>query len=462
MCSPRNESCASFRWDSRQFAVTNMADPSVRVHDTTTGKEVRRLPLDVPYVLLAFRPGSSDLAVGGGKVVRVFDLDAGNVPLRALSHPEYIYSIAWHPDGRTLATTCNDLRIRLWDVSTGMLALPPLDGHHVDGMSVEFNHTGDRLASTDWGGTMRLWDGRTGRQLLSATGSATVFSADDRRLGVEITGSRTRLLRVAGGRELQSLVAANPSRGRRVYRHAWYSPDGRFLMVDAIDGLVFLDSASGVQIDKIPFAGTTVVAFEPGNTAVLTWDRSRVLRWPIREDPTTATIHVGPSGIIDRVDYTEPDPAAGSPDGSVLVFPNRNRGAILLRRPGRAWCWGLGRTFGSVRSAPTADGLPPAITRDTKVWGPRSGTPKTAKWSRTSPSRVSVPSASVPMAAGWSPAAASIGCGEQGRGKKARASLSRIRLALLPSHPTARCSPWSNNREMYCSLTQRPAARFLG
>ena len=332
VCSPGNESRASFRWDNRQFAITNVSDPSVRVHDTTTGKEVRRLPLDVPAAL-AFRPGYPQLAVGEGKVVRVFDLDAGNTPIRALSHPEHIYSIAWHPEGRILATTCDDLKIRLWDVSTGTLALPPLDGHHVDGMSVGFNHTGDRLASTDWGGTMRLWDGRTGRQLLSATGSATVFSADDRRLGVEITGSRMRFRRVADGRELQTLVAANPSRGRRVYRHAWYSPDGRFLMVDAIDGLVFLDPASGVEIDKVPFAGTTVVAFEPPNAAVLTWDKSLVLRWPIREEPATATIHVGPPRIIGQVDYTEPDPGAGSPDGSVLVFPNRNRGAILLRRP---------------------------------------------------------------------------------------------------------------------------------
>ncbi len=330
--SPGPDSSASFRWDSRQLAVSNTADRSVRIHDTTTGKEVRRLPLGGPAFHLAFRPGSTHLAVGGEKVVRVFDLDAGNIPLRALSHPEDVSSIAWHPEGRILATTCDDLRIRLWDVSNGMLSLPPLDGHHADGMSVEFNHSGDRLASKDWGETMRLWDSRTGRQLLTATGTATVFSADDRGLGAEITGSRARLLRIADGRELQTMVAANPSRRRRVYRHAWYSPDGRFLMVDAIDSLVVLDPASGGEVDKIPFAGTTVVAFEPGNAAVLTWDQKLVLRWPIRDGPA-ATIHVGPPRIIGQVDYTEPDPATGSPDGSVLVFPNRSRGAILLRRP---------------------------------------------------------------------------------------------------------------------------------
>ena len=133
---------------------------------------------------------------------------------------------------------------------------------------------------------------------------------------MEISGSRTRLLRVADGRELQTLVATNPTRGRRVYRHAWFSPDGRFLIVDAIDSLVFLDPASGVELDKIPFAGTTVVAFEPGNAAVLTWDRSTVLRWPIRDEPATATIQIGPPEIIDHVDYPEPTQPPEVPTGA--------------------------------------------------------------------------------------------------------------------------------------------------
>ena len=284
------------------------------------------------------------------------------------------------PKARILATTCDDLKIRLWDVSTGTLALPPLEGHHVDGMVAEFNHRGDRLASTDWGGTMRLWDSRTGRQLLTATGSATVFSADDRRLGVEISGSRARLLRVADGRELQTLVAANPSRGRRVYRHAWYSPDGRFLMVDAIDSLVFLDPARGVEIDKIPFAGTSVVAFEPGNAAVLTWDKSLVLRWPIRDEPATATIQRRSprDHRPGRLHGTRPSHRKSRRERPGL--PQSKPRGDLAPQAGQAP--GAGTSGGRsaiARSAPTGDGSPRAIITATKVWGPRSGTPDLAK-----------------------------------------------------------------------------------
>ena len=92
-------------------------------------------------------------------------------------------------------------------------------------------------------------------------------------------------------------------------------------MVDAIDSVVFLDPASGVEIDKIPFVGTTVVAFEPGNAALLTWDKSLVLRWPIREKPATASIQIGPPQIIDQVDYTESDPGSRVPTGACWFSP---------------------------------------------------------------------------------------------------------------------------------------------
>ena len=85
--SPGPESRASFRRDSRQLAVSNPEDRSVRIHDTTTGKLVRRLPLALPAVHLAFRPGSPHLAVSGGKAVCVFDLDAGDIPLQRLVAP---------------------------------------------------------------------------------------------------------------------------------------------------------------------------------------------------------------------------------------------------------------------------------------------------------------------------------------------------------------------------------------
>src|SRR5262249_10862876 len=68
-----------------------------------------------------------------------------------------------------------------------------------------FNHAGDLLASTDWTGTLFLWDVRTGRLLLETPGNMLQhmlrFSPDDTRLAAQLAGDRLRVRRVAAGRE---------------------------------------------------------------------------------------------------------------------------------------------------------------------------------------------------------------------------------------------------------------------
>jgi hypothetical protein len=190
-----------FSPDSRFLATAQRdKDGSVVVYDLQSAKEmkeVQRLRTALLPLRLAFAPDSRRLAVSSGNIVRVFDLEAGKARSPDLSHPGEVDGIAWHPDGRSLATTCKDFRIRLWDVTAAKLLLPPLAGHNEGGMVTAFNPAGDCLLSNDWGGILRLWDPRTGGQLLHTHSSATVFSRDGELLAVDRSGSRLRLLRVA-------------------------------------------------------------------------------------------------------------------------------------------------------------------------------------------------------------------------------------------------------------------------
>ncbi|MCP4816943.1 MAG: hypothetical protein GY888_30890, partial [Planctomycetaceae bacterium] len=77
-------------------------------------------------------------------------------------HTESVMSVAFCPDGKTLATASRDKTVKLWDVATGKESATH-QGHEGMVYSVAFSPDGKTLASVSGDKTVKLWDVDTGR-----------------------------------------------------------------------------------------------------------------------------------------------------------------------------------------------------------------------------------------------------------------------------------------------------------
>ena len=92
--------------------------------------------------------------------MRLWDAATGTLK-NTLQHTDWIWSLAYSPDGTELAIGSRDNTVSLWNAATGQLT-NTLAGHTEDVMSVGYSSDGTILASGSYDGTVRLWDVSTG------------------------------------------------------------------------------------------------------------------------------------------------------------------------------------------------------------------------------------------------------------------------------------------------------------
>jgi eukaryotic-like serine/threonine-protein kinase len=326
----QHEYNVAFSPDSQRVAFVAAKDCSIVVHSTESGQALQTIPTGFLPERLAFHPLRNELAVSGNGIVRVFDVATG-IQLAELTHPKLVYSLAWHPDGRILATGCDDFKIRLWNAEDGTLARQPLSGHQVEGILLRFSHGGHYLVSSDWSGLPRLWDTRTGRQVLFLPGVYSYFGPDDRQLVVRLTGDRLRILPFASGSGLVSLALPFPDAGNRLGPvHA--GPDDRFFFATSTHVTLLIDWGRGHELGQIPLATTRMLGPE-GDKAFLTSGSKGLLRWPVQANGPTGGLRIGPPETLAAINNL--DLHGASADGRVLAIPQKSEGALLWHRPDR-------------------------------------------------------------------------------------------------------------------------------
>jgi WD40 repeat protein len=224
--------------------ISGSQDGTTRFWDVRTGTLQRSV--QSTGNCLAISPDGRLLAIASVGTVTLWSLAAGKKVQHWQAHGDNVASVAFSPDGRSLATggSDEDFSAHIWDVATAKMKqdLRGVSDFRSGVWSLAFAPSGRVLASG--GNRACLWSARTGRLLKmlqhEPVGNWSVaFSPDGRFLatgtehdGVQVRDTRTWAIR-----------AALPARGREVFSLA-FSRDGHTLAAGT--GALLPDGNTGV------------------------------------------------------------------------------------------------------------------------------------------------------------------------------------------------------------------------
>ena len=180
-----------------------------------------------------------------------------------------VFSVAFAPDGKTLAGAAWDGSIRLWDVASRR-ELHQFPGHRGWVKVVAFSPDGASLASGGKDGHIRLWEAATGklvRRLEGHPGEVTglVYSPDSAVLASIGNDATLRVWDVQAGRETRRFEGQN----KASFSSLAISPNGKTLAVTSGrtgEPIRLLDRFTGKERGRLagpPLSQLRIVAFCP-------------------------------------------------------------------------------------------------------------------------------------------------------------------------------------------------------
>lgn len=271
-------------------------DGFARLWDAASGREIRKIPAqrvtvqELPgggtsttsgyLTSVAFSPDGKTLATGSSdRIAGLWEVASGKELRRLEGHDAdsgIVRAVAFSPDGKTLATAAEDRTVRLWDVSSGT-STRTLAGHGSRATSVAFSPDGKRLVSGSEDKTARIWD-------LQAGGEPTVL----------------------GGHEAVVYAVA-------------FSPDGRMVATGSVDperrdnAVRLFDAGSGQMIRRMPVVsrlpwkggpepgdGVSSLAFSRDGGTLVSGGGFQVTLWnPATGEEVRPLVHAVEAGIHD-------------------------------------------------------------------------------------------------------------------------------------------------------------------
>jgi WD40 repeat protein len=243
------------------------------------------------------------------------------------AHTNIVISVAFSPDGKTLATGSFDGSVRLWDLATRRPIGSPLTRNEYGVNSVAFSPDGKTLASGGWDKSVTLWNVASHRQLgRPLTGHTDVvnsvaFSPDGKTLASGSDDKSMRLWDVASHRQLGRPLTGHTD---SVFSVA-FSPDGKTLVSGSDDKSVRLWDVASHGLVGSPLTGhiaaISSVAFSPdGKTLASSSDDKSVRLWDVASHRLAGSPLTGHTAGSAAFSWDGTTLATGSEDKSVRLW----------------------------------------------------------------------------------------------------------------------------------------------
>ena len=338
----------AFSPDGTKLA-SGSADKTVKLWDISTGKNINTLMGHTDRVeSIAFSPDGTKLASGSvDRTVKLWEVTTGeniytlgeiggtSAAVQMLQifsgrgssstqHRSPVTSVAFSPDGTTLASGELGGMVKLWEVATG----ENINTFHGPGglsTSVAFSPDGTKLASSISGGdgTVEIREAATGKNINTIAGhpagvQSIVFSPDGTKLAAGLSGSGVKLWKIETGQQ----VATFSEKMKKVISVA-FSPDGMTLASThpgVLGGMIKLwDIETGRNIATLQGSRRRVwsVVFSPDGTKLASAAEDKTVKlWDVETGENTATLRGHTDGVPS---------VAFSPDGTKLASGSEDK-----------------------------------------------------------------------------------------------------------------------------------------